>query len=100
MNNNGHISFNEPFGQFNPDAFPILGLPLIAPYWADADTRPLDGGWVWYRVSTDDGLKTRATKLIQSTFSSQDSFIPEYLVVATWDHVGYYPRMTNMVTHV
>lgn len=100
MNNNGHISFDEPVSQYNPEAFPIYDLALIAPYWADADTRPLNGGWVWYRVSTDDGLKTRATQLIQSTFSSQDLFTPEYLVIATWDHVGYYPLQTNMVTHV
>ena len=95
VNNNGHISFDEPLDFYTPQPFPIPDLPLIAPYWADADTRPPDGGQVWYRISTDNSLMT---DLIGSTVSSQltlSSFIPEYLVIVTWDHVGYFNKRTD-----
>ena len=95
VNNNGHISFNKPVNSFDPQPFPIPDLPLIAPYWADVDTRPPGGGQVWYRISTDNSLMT---DLIGSTVSSQptlSSFTPEYLVIVTWDHVGYFNQKTD-----
>lgn len=39
VNNNGNVTFNAPLSAFTPS--PILGVqtPLIAPFWADVDTR-------------------------------------------------------------
>jgi trimeric autotransporter adhesin len=39
VNNNGNITFNNPLGTFTP--FPIVnnGIPMIAPFFADVDTR-------------------------------------------------------------
>ena len=92
VNNNGHISFNEPVSFFIPQPFPIPDLPLIAPYWADVDTRPPDGGQVWYRISTNNSLTTDFTVSSQPILSS---FTPEYLVIVTWDRVGYFNQQTN-----
>ena len=96
VNNNGHISFDDPLDLYIPRPFPIPDLPLIAPYWADVDTTPPDGGQVWYRISTD---KSLITDLIGSVMNSSQltlsSFTPEYLVIVTWDHVGYYEERTD-----
>jgi len=39
VNNNGNITFNNPLGAFTP--FPIVtnGIPIMAPFFADVDTR-------------------------------------------------------------
>ena len=95
VNTNGHISFDDPLDFYDPRPFPIPDLPLIAPYWADVDTTPPDGGQIWYRISTNNCL---ITDLIESIVSSQltlSSFTPEYMVIVTWDHVGYYEERTD-----
>ncbi|NUQ62011.1 MAG: S8 family serine peptidase, partial [Pirellulales bacterium] len=38
INNNGNITFGNALGQFIPQGFP-QATPIIAPFWADADTR-------------------------------------------------------------
>jgi hypothetical protein len=42
-NNNGNITFSAPLTEFTPAAFPIANQPLIAPWWADVDTRSRTG---------------------------------------------------------
>jgi trimeric autotransporter adhesin len=39
VNNNGNVTFNNPLGTFTP--FPIVnnGVPMLAPFFADVDTR-------------------------------------------------------------
>jgi len=39
INNNGNISFLSDLSTFTPEAFPVATQPMIAPYWADVDTR-------------------------------------------------------------
>lgn len=39
VNNNGNISFTGPLSEFTPSPFPTASRPIIAPYWADVDTR-------------------------------------------------------------
>ena len=96
VNNNGDISFTTPVSAYTPQAFPLSGnLQLIAPYWADVDTRGT--GSVWYRQTTDTWLLARARDEIQAAFINQASFNPTSLFIATWDHVGYYSRHTDKV---
>jgi hypothetical protein len=64
VNNNGNITFGGPVSTYTPDAFPVSGQPMIAPFWADVDTR--SGGAV-YTASPDANT-----------------------LVATWNNVGYY----------
>jgi hypothetical protein len=51
INNNGNITFNGPLSTFSATAFPSTGNAIVAPFWADVDTRnPSSGdeGLVWY----------------------------------------------------
>jgi hypothetical protein len=65
INNNGNLSFGGGYCTFTPSGFPVSGFPMVAPYWADVDTRAALSGVVHYRLD--------ANKL-----------------VVIWDHVGYY----------
>src|SRR5215472_4281878 len=39
VNNNGNLSFKSEIPTYTPNAFPGAPQPMIAPYWADVDTR-------------------------------------------------------------
>lgn len=39
INNNGNLSFNSPLWQYTPQTLDQLSYPMIAPFWADVDTR-------------------------------------------------------------
>jgi len=67
VNNNGNISFGSALGTFTPQPFPNSSLPVIAPFWADVDTRNQPGGGAVYVAAPN-----------------QDT------VVVTWNNVGYY----------
>ena len=99
VNNNGVLSFERFVRQFTSDPFPLVDNPelmLIAPYWADVDTRGT--GRVWYRQTSDAALLSRARREIRSAFVSQMTFDPTMLFIATWDHVGHYNRRTTLVS--
>jgi hypothetical protein len=70
VNNNGNLSFGGALAGYTSDRFPRAStqLPLIAPWWADVDTR---GG----------GQPTNN----QVCFASETSRF-----VATWNRVGYF----------
>ena len=71
INNNGNITFNGPVGTYTPSPFPISGQPMIAPFWADVDTRCGSCGSV-YVASPDSNT-----------------------VLVTWDQVGYYSNHSD-----
>lgn len=72
INNNGNLSFDGGYCTYTATGFPVLGFPMVAPFWADVDTRSdLDNcGVVWMKQG------------------------PNYLAV-TYDHVGYYDLNTD-----
>ncbi|MEQ1776871.1 MAG: nidogen-like domain-containing protein, partial [Burkholderiales bacterium] len=86
INNNGNITFNSPLGTFTP--FAIVGNsgnPMIAPFFADVDTRPTSshvspGGTstgtnaVYWDLDTDNGI-----------------------ITITWNDVGYFSNETDLV---
>jgi hypothetical protein len=39
VNNNGNVTFTAPLGQYTPESLAQIGVPMIAPFWADVDTR-------------------------------------------------------------
>jgi gliding motility-associated-like protein len=56
INNNGNVSFDGPYGTFSAQGFPDPDFVMVAPFWADVDTRGTDcqgndGGKVWYRIT-------------------------------------------------
>jgi len=71
ISNNGVVSFGAGVSSYTGQAFPTTGYgPMIAPYWADVDTRSTGSGRVWYKL------------------------YPDRLVVL-WSRVGYYPIMID-----
>jgi Nidogen-like/PEP-CTERM motif len=69
VNNNGNISFGQALGAFTPVPFGSLSSsfpPIIAPFWADVDTRCGECGAVY------------------AGSSSSNSF------TVTWNNVGYF----------
>lgn len=71
VNNNGNITFESSLGSYTPEAFPITGQPMIAPYWADVDTRCPTCGDVYIASPTSD------------------------TTTITWNNVGYYPSSSE-----
>ena len=73
INNNGNVTFGHRTGEFTPSHINAgAGIPIIAPFWADVDTRGPGGGTVYYDLDPIQGVMT-----------------------ITWDHVGYFPSATN-----
>jgi hypothetical protein len=75
INNNGNLSFGGGYCDYTAAGFPVNGFPMVAPFWADVDTRSgtANDGVVWMKQG------------------------PNYLAVA-WDHVGYFnihPELKN-----
>lgn len=77
LNNNGNITFNTSLGSYTPDPFPISGQPMLAPYWADVDTRG----------------SSSAAAANKVWYASPDSST----LIVTWDQVGYYASHTDKV---
>jgi gliding motility-associated-like protein len=70
INNNGNISFGSPYGTFSAFPFPDPTYKMIAPFWADVDTRNPASGLVYYKIT------------------------PTYMIVQ-WDNVGYYSQYVD-----
>jgi large repetitive protein len=74
VDNNGLLSFEAGVQSYNGESFPIAGDgPLIAPYWADVDTRD-------YLANGPDGVVSWGT----TTYNGQQAW------GATWTAVGDY----------
>ncbi|MBK6533366.1 MAG: hypothetical protein IPF99_28400, partial [Deltaproteobacteria bacterium] len=68
LNNNGNITFRGGLGTFTPQPFPVADQPMIAPWWADVDTR--GGG--------------------QPSNNSICFHVEPNRIVVTWHDVGYF----------
>lgn len=51
INNNGNITLGGPLPSYSAAGFPFSGADVIAPFWADVDTRPSGGGQVFYKLT-------------------------------------------------
>ena len=86
INNNGNITFNQPFGDFTPTA--ITGNtsnPIIAPFFADVDTTGVSG-------NITPGDTSRGTNLVY-----WDLDVTAGIFTVTWDDVGYFEANTDKV---
>jgi PKD repeat protein len=77
VNNNGNVTFGRSAGSFNPDPLNSLNRPILAPFFADADTRA--AGQVRYGSYTGD----------PALFDFHKVF------AVTWVGVGYYDRQAD-----
>ena len=89
VNNNGDVSFSVNYPEYDPKPFPI-SVPIIAPFWADVDTRCNGSGDVYFRETTSNAIRAKAARDIQSSLSLENAFYPSSVIIATWDQVGYY----------
>jgi hypothetical protein len=70
INNNGNISFGSSYSTYSAAGFPSGAYVMVAPFWADVDTRDSLSGLVYYKVT------------------------PNALIVK-WEHVGYYANQSD-----
>ena len=78
INNNGNITFAGPTSQFTPSQITAgANNPIIAPFWADVDTR---GG-----PGTATGGSSTGSNRVYYNLDSTDG-----VLTVTWDDVGYY----------
>lgn len=95
MNINGAISFTAQIFQYTPNSFPLISnQEIIAPFWADVDTRGT--GRISYRQTTNATLLQMASNLINRAFFTT-TFSATYIFIATWDHVGFFAVNTHKV---
>jgi len=86
INNNGNITFNESMYTYTPSA--ITGTtdnPMIAPFFADVDTR---GG----AVTASEGGTSAGSNLVWYDLDQANG-----VITITWDDVGYYSYGTDKV---
>lgn len=55
VNNNGNVTFNWPSSWYNPSSITGPGVPVLAPFFADVDTRNPASEQVTYGTGTVDG---------------------------------------------
>jgi hypothetical protein len=55
VNNNGDVTFENPESGYTPKTLASLGYEVIAPFWADVDTRGLGSDVVKYGTNTVNG---------------------------------------------
>lgn len=89
VNNNGDLTFDEPFWLWIPYRFPAyVARDIIAPFWTDMDTRV--SGEVYYDQYTNGSVVRQATQDINQYFPELN-FNATWVFVATWYEVAYYP---------
>jgi gliding motility-associated-like protein len=52
INNNGNVSFGASYGTFTANSFPDPTFIMVAPFWADVDTRAAGSGLVYYKLTS------------------------------------------------
>ena len=106
VNENGVISFNEPWKYSYPDRFPSENFYtrrrlVVAPFWSDNDIRL--SGAVRYATYSETNDKTtneagqmlldEINEYIQDRQSSEEEmFVGNWLLIAHWDHVHPSPH--------
>jgi len=55
VNNNGNVTFDKSLGIYKPDNLAFAGVKIIAPFWADVDTRIPSPGVVQYGTNVVNG---------------------------------------------
>ncbi|KAL7857480.1 hypothetical protein SRHO_G00163790 [Serrasalmus rhombeus] len=88
VNNNGHLTFDQPWDSYTPTQFNAYsGRDVIAPFWTDIDNR--GAGTISYNQYSNGSVLSQATRDINQYFP-QFIFTASWVFVATWDKVAYY----------
>ncbi|MGA2012481.1 MAG: nidogen-like domain-containing protein [Solirubrobacteraceae bacterium] len=76
VNTNGNVTFSEPLAEYTPQSLTTFGSPIIAPFFADVDTRGPGSGLVNFGTGTLNGDK---------------------VFVVNWPDVGCYDENTSVL---
>ena len=97
INSNGVISLDRSFTSSRVSSLPVRGTfessRIIAPYWANVDTRGT--GNIYYRQTTDPNLLSRTIREIRRAFPRAVHLTN--LLIVTWDAVGYFNQQIDKV---
>ncbi|WP_229708851.1 nidogen-like domain-containing protein, partial [Tistrella bauzanensis] len=74
LNNNGNVTFGSALGQYTPESLSSIAVPIIAPFFADVDTRGIASDPVRYAIGSLEGRRA---------------------FVADWNGVGYYAAQSD-----
>ena len=104
MSANGIVEFlnancEETLNHVVNDSFPIRNHTFVAVFYGDVDIGSEGrGGSINYTetVVTDKKSLEMAREQIQ-TWTEYKDFEPTYLIVATWDKVGYHQEQNDLV---
>ena len=81
VNNNGNVTFNDSLSTFTPSD--ITSLPIIAPFFADVDTRENN-------IEASEGGTSTGSNLVY-----YDVDLQENKLTVTWDDVGKFANETT-----
>jgi hypothetical protein len=82
VNNNGNLTFANPLSTFTPTSIPNTGFPIIAPFWADVDTRGAGSSLVTYGQGQVDGRNAFAANYVNvGYYNSQSDKLNSFQVV-------------------
>jgi hypothetical protein len=76
VNNNGDVTFDSPIAEYSPKSLSTLGVEVIAPFWADVDTRNSFSDVVRYGTNTVNGYEA---------------------FMVDWVNVGYYNTHADLL---
>ena len=84
------MSFRNAVVEYNAQPFPIEGVPMLTPFWADIDTRGVNAGDIRYILTSNPVVLSRARDDVLAVYPSFSFFNPTDILIATWDHVAHY----------
>jgi len=86
INNNGNISFSSPYSTYTANPFPDATFNMVAPFWADVDTRGESP------VITYDSLTQSYDTISPGTSHTGIVYykITPTSLIVRWDSVGYF----------
>ena len=95
---NGIITLGDfyDFPTYIPRILKTTNVPIVAPFFADADTRGRRSGSIHFRQTDDSALLSRAKQDIEFVFPGT-TFTPQQLYIVTWDKIGFYNHHDNLV---
>jgi Ca2+-binding RTX toxin-like protein len=88
VNNNGNITFDFPISAYTPTQISGGSAPIIAPFWADVDTRETVDG----EAPVSPGGNSIGSNLVYWDLDPANR-----VLTVTWDDVGYYDYHTDLV---
>jgi hypothetical protein len=89
------VTFNTPPQHFLKDPFPLADYTFIAPFYGDVDTRKTGTVWFTDPVVNESSVLDKVENDIHDTFKDHASFKPAYVIIATWDQVGYFKERSD-----